>query len=285
MLIHRQYIKENLSSLEGKELKKATDALSFFFYVKSRVSNSLIYNYYNNEKQAINYICNLSEKPLDKRTVSRYLQVLFKMGLLRKRKGHLLFVSIAAEYQYKLLPNGKNDKKSHKRFYRFKIDSNDVFRQIRAQLRLIVAKLRYQATDAKVKISQVLSSDRPSHFGKGSHPLRYLYNLKKGRAIGEKMLPQRIGIFKLAKLMGVSKSTAYRTMEELEKMDIVKIFHGEVKNVCKYTPEVQSKVEKNGGFPRGFFLSGKAKVTKLVGNYSNEFSKVVLRKSVNEYCF
>lgn len=173
---------------------------------------------------------------------------------------NVLLKSINKEFEYKLLPNGKADKKRNKKYFRVRVFKNYTLKKIKALVRGLLCKSFYQK-----QIYSQLSKDKLERFSKKEIKSLNIrakhFGYKVGSVAPTAVVP--IGIRLLAKMMGVSRSTADRTIKLLAD---AKLIHRKVG--FTWQRGIKEKLLKPDNLPYGVFLHNGIAYKKDVNCYA-----------------
>lgn len=201
MYLHKQFIKEHI----GTD-RKAQNDFAFFLLLKASLSNGVIYSG-TTLKELSDFV------KRDSRTTSKYLANIKARGWARPSGEHLKLKSINKEYEYKLKPNGKADKKKNSKYFRIRVKKDMTLKQIRNIVRGLLVKPHYQKqlfVEKKGKMEQI-SRKGLKRIWDTAYKLGYKRNAGSLAEKSSVTIPIRL----IGKAMGVSKSTAYRTVSGL----------------------------------------------------------------------
>jgi hypothetical protein len=246
MYIHQQFIKEEIGAS-----KQALNGLSFFLLLKNLVPNSIIYD-------STTYVDISRWTGLDRRTVKKYFEYIQMRGWARKYGNHVLLRSLEKDYEYRQKENGKADKKRRSKFYRIQIKDKYRIKNIRSIIRGLMPKEYFKkAIYSKLndkQSDQICKKEKAKLLQRGQD----FRTISKVR--GEKLaVPMGIGF--IAKMMGVSKATAQRTIDGLVADKIVYKKVGEIK-----LRGFESKLKhRNLGY--GTFIHNAVVYTKSLNSY------------------
>jgi len=203
MYIHKRYLREHVTD------KKSVNELAFFLLLKTKFPSSIIYSE--------GKFTEMSERiGVDRRTARKYFIALIEKGLIHKRGKHYRAISIEKEFEYKLKTTGKKDRKWRNKYYRLFLKKRYTFKDYKNIIRGLLVKSFYQS-----KALSTITKQMREHNSKRVNKICRLSSTLgvKSKSAETESVP--MSVFFLGRMMGVSKSTAQRTMDGLVKMKLV----------------------------------------------------------------
>lgn len=260
MYVNKKFLTQYFSESPTKD---EVNAMSFFFFMKSRYSNSLVYNFSDSPRKGYEKIA--KHLDCDYRTVKKHIEFLTEKGLVIMSYGHLKLVSVEKHFDYRLKENGKTDRKWKSKFFRVRFKETYTLKMCRNIVRGMLVKVLFQ----KIYFAQgSINCDQISEKEKNRR-LRLAFDMRARRDVDGENSHVKIGIVKMGKLMGCSKSTAGRVVDGLCKARIV--------------------VRKFGGYAKiGNVSDLKCASKEMVRQIKYGafcFKDVVLKKECNSYIF
>lgn len=260
MHIHKEKIKELASINDVADKNRAVDAYSFLIYVKSKIPSSVIYGYFSKVDKAF-----LSDRlQLDYRTIEKGLKLLVDMDLTKRSGDNLRLKSLEKDFDYSLRENGKVNKNWKRNFIRFKVKEDYKLNDCKDLIRGLMVKVSViKNYFAAINVNRDSISSRELN-----KRVKLIYDFRSARRVKSENLYTKIGIQRIAKIMGASKSTADRVISRLVEKKVVyknkgkTTLKGKVKDLI--IPVVKVREAKFGCFP---------------------FNGMVLKKEVNSYVF
>jgi len=250
MYIHKQFLKEHI----GRDVK-AQNAFAFFLLLKKTYPNSVIYEHSSR--------CNLARKlKMDVRTFNKWFEDIIKRGWCKPSGKHIKLKSINKEYEYRELENGKANKRKNQQYLTVTLTNLKTIKELRSLVRLLLVKPLYQSKlycKFDIKRREKLSKEEQKVF----YELCYGLGRKRKESKHDNA-DVSLPLNTIGKIMGVSKSTAERTMDTLAKAGLVLKKSGDLKIRCS----VRQLPKQITGFKYGTYSFGGHVFTKKMNSYA-----------------
>lgn len=219
MYIHKQFLKEHIGRDKG-----AQNAFAFFLLLKKYYPDSTIYNTTSFKSMA--RVCGM-----DERTVRKRWADCLNRGWIKPWGEHKKLKSINKEYEYRTLENGKKDVRKNSKYLTISLKLADNIKQLRSLIRALLVKPLYQS-----KLYTKFGKERRDKLS--TEEKQQLYNSayksgKKLRVANCEAFAVAIPLSTIGKIMGVSKSTAERTLMVLNDIGLSLKKTGERKRGCR----------------------------------------------------
>lgn len=262
MYIHETTIR-NITEITDSKLKnESVEVMSYFLLFKAKLSNSLVYNYFSDTRKSIAFLS--KRTGLDKRTITVILKKIINSSLAVKSGNHLRFISTEKDFDFRLKANGKVDKKWKKKFIRIGLKDRYSVKDYRDAIRGLMVKI---CLKSKYIQSLISSGDQISE-KEQLKMFKSIYDFRSRRDILGENHTIKIGLKLIAKIMGVSKSTADRVIANLKKLRILFVKRGSYVSI---------------GIVSGLKVSVDSVRSVQYGAFC--FKGVVMKKNCNEYIF
>jgi hypothetical protein len=260
MHVHKEKIKELAGINDAADKNRAVDAYSFLVYVKSKIPSSIIYGYFSKMNRSFL----VKRLGLDYRTIEKGFKLLIEHELTKRSGYNLRLKSLEKDFDYSLKENGKRNKNWKRNFIRFKVkegyklsDCRDVIRGL--MIKVSVIKNYYAA----IFVNKDSISNRELN-----KRIKLIYDFRSARRVKSENLYTKIGIRRIAKIIGASTSTADRVISKLIGKNIVYKKKGRTTSKGRINdliiPVTKVRAAKFGCFP---------------------FNGMVLQREVNSYVF
>lgn len=262
MYIHEVTIR-NIIDIEDSKLKNdSTDTMAYFLLFKTTLSNSLIYDYFADKSKSLSVLA--ERTGLDKRTVSIFINKMIECKFAVKSRNNLKLISLEKDFDFRLTKKGKIDKKWSKKFIRIKLNKKYTLKDYRNIVRGIMVKVCIKSK----YIQSLISSGSQISEKEQLKMFKSIYDFRSRRNILGENHTIKIGLKLIAKIMGVSKSTADRVITGLKKMRILFVKRGSYKSIGRVS-DLKVNKELVRGISYGSFC----------------FAGIVMKKNCNEYIF
>jgi ribosomal protein S25 len=253
VIIKHGFIQQELGNDQAR-----VRAFAFFLLLKSRLSNSVVLNY--SKKSRTSFISRLVG--LDRNTVAIYMKAIKEYGWVKYSGGNLRLKSLDKDFDYRLKPDGKTDKKHQTKYFRIRVKAKDNITSLRALVRGLIIKLKEQWK----AFCNLNSAGKQISEKELKECKRRMWDFRSRKYLNvEKPHAQvTVSLKHLADVIGMSKSTAYRLLLSLEKSRVIKVVRGKYNKLGN-----TDKLNPNASMPYGGFVYG----------------KIVLKKECNAYTF
>lgn len=264
MFIHKSFLKEVINTPDSQVKKERVAALTFYYFFKSKYTNSIVYDYRSGRRSCLERYA--VELDMDFRTIGKYIDLMIKWKLVKVSGQHLQLVNMDSTFEYKTYENCKNDKKYQKKFIKIIIGKKWCIRQVRSFFRVLM----FKAVSNNRLLAEINKKEEPfcEEF------------LKDGLLLARKLVPRRpepgmnlmfsFGLKLIGKTMGVSKSTAERSINDMVKARIVFRKMGEYSVVRSASDLLVSANEFR---------------KRKYGHMVSKDGRVILKKECNSYAF